>query len=291
MNKRWAKWGLILLLIFWGGILNHVTAKAADNYTISPFQINAKILRNGDADVTETMTYHFEADYYGAYNIQDIRGIQGGALTAVSYQLNKGRLITAHVSKTEAIGTYLVSQTKKRIKVKLYRPVNVDDRLKVIYRFHLHGVVKNYRDTAELNWKMIGKAWEVPLNNVKLTIQLPERNIRGLQAWTHGPLSGYTYVNRSAGRITMKVATNPANGFVESHLLFPKQVTPLNQNYSNQLRKKAAQQQEAKLAAVANEQRTQKKVTRTNRVLGVTSSRNRFDHRLLVVAKTTSRQV
>ncbi|WP_125584012.1 DUF2207 domain-containing protein [Levilactobacillus cerevisiae] len=255
MNKRWATWGLILLSIFWSGILSPVTAKAADNYTISPFQINAKILKNGDANVTETMTYHFEADYYGAYNIQDIRGIQGGSSTSVSYQLNKGRLVTARASKTKNIGTYLVSQTKQRIKVKLYRPVNVDDQLKVIYRFHLRGVVKNYRDTAELNWKMIGKAWEVPLNNVKLTIQLPERNIKGLQAWTHGPLSGYTYVNPGAGRIIMKVANNPANSFVESHLLFPKQVTSLNQNRSNQLRKKAAQQQEAKLAATANEQR------------------------------------
>ncbi|KIO94223.1 Integral membrane protein [Levilactobacillus brevis] len=80
-----------------------------------------------------------------------------------------------------------------------------------------------------------------------------------MQAWTHGPLTGHTAVQSKTGRVVMTIPENPANTFVESHLLFPTQVTAANPNTRAQNRRAAAQKQEAKLAADANAKRQQQR--------------------------------
>lgn len=104
---------------------------------------------------------------------------------------------------------------------------------------------------------MIGTGWSEPLHHVRITIQLPAKRIAKLQAWTHGPLDGHTTVDRQAGRVTMTVGQNPAESFVESHLLFPTTVTP-GARVVDHKRKAAAQKQEAQLVAAANAKRTRR---------------------------------
>lgn len=248
-------WGIICLLAVLVGVLGTRPVSAAADYTIRPFRMHVTVLKNGNATVTETMTYRFDDDYHGVYNTQDLRGIRGGKLTGVTTQLNGGRVVTAQPSQSQAANTYQLTTTNQKLKTKLYRSVSEGDRLRVTYQFKLDGVVTNYLDTAQLNWKLIGSAWDVPLQQVKLTIQLPARHIDQLQAWTHGPLDGHTDVNRTAGRITMTVAENEANSFIESHLLFPTSVTATNSRRVDRKHKQAAQKQEAKLVADANAQR------------------------------------
>jgi len=84
---------------------------------------------------------------------------------------------------------------------------------------------------------------------------LPATQVTNLQAWTHGPLTGHTKVDKKAGRVTMTLPRNPANSFVESHLLFPTSVTSTNQRTSLKKRKAAVQKQEAALAKAANQKR------------------------------------
>ena len=67
------------------------------------------------------------------------------------------------------------------------------------YHYVLSGLITNYQDTAELNWKILGAGWDVRLHNVKVTLQLP-KPVADLQAWTHGPLTGYTDVERAQGK-------------------------------------------------------------------------------------------
>lgn len=187
------------------------------------------------------MTYQFDDDYHGVFNVQDLKGIQGAQLEGVTTQLNGGTTVTAAPSETGANNTYQLTQNADRMRVKLYRQVQEDDKLRVVYRYRLKGVVTNYADTAELNWKVIGSGWDVPLNNVKIVIQLPAKNVSALQAWTHGPLSGQTKVERAAGRVTMTLGHNPANQFVESHLLFPTTVTATNTRTNTAKRKATVQ--------------------------------------------------
>jgi len=172
MLKRRGLWGLILGLLV--GLLFCVqgqSVRASADYTISPYRVNVQVLKDGDANVTQTMTYRFDDDYHGVFNVQDIRGIQGGKLTGVQYRVNDGGTVTGVPATDGQNGSYELTQNKQRLKVKLYQTVSDGDQMAVTYRFHLRGVVKNYRDTAELNWKVIGTGWDVRLNHVKVTIQ------------------------------------------------------------------------------------------------------------------------
>lgn len=252
MQKR--IWGWLVLAV--SGLivgLSGFTAAHAD-YTIKPYHMRVNVSKRGDATVTQTMTYAFDDDYHGVFNVQDTKGIQGAKILGVTTALNNQVPVTARAATTGADNTYQVTRPTNRLKTKLYRSVTDGDKLKVTYRLKLTGVVTNYRDTAELNWKVIGSGWSVPLDNVRVTIQLPATHIKQLQAWTHGPLDGHTRVDKAKGRIVMTVGENPEESFVESHLLFPATVTP-NARRIDQPRKAAAQKLEAKLVAEANAKR------------------------------------
>jgi len=266
MGKQLWRWLSLLLVGLSLGLA--ATQVAHADYTISPYHMQVDVAKNGDATVRQSMTYRFDDDYHGVFNVQDIRGIRGGKLERVTASLNGQRAGIAYPATTGAPLTYQLSQNAERMKVKLFQPVSDGDRLTVTYRFKLTGVVTNYRDTAELNWRVIGSGWSEPLHKVRVTIQLPAKSITHLQAWTHGPLDGHTTVDKQAGRVTMTVAENPEESFVESHLLFPTTVTPTAHRV-DQKRKAAAQQQEAKLVEQANATRRKNRRLLVGSFLGV----------------------
>lgn len=247
MRQR-LKWLLVLI----GGLLifGWSAAVQARSYDITDYDMAIDVAKDGSAAVTQKVRYDFDGDFNGVYYNQDTAGIDGMTALSVAVQSSSGvKALTA--SNTEAPGTYTTTDSDNRRQIKVFYPVS-DDTVTFLYRYRLNGVVTNYRDTAELNWKVIGTGWDVPLNNVKVTIQLPQKNVRQLQAWTHGPLSGNTKVERKAGRVVITLDKNPANTFVESHMLFPTAVTANNAKTSDKNRKKAVQQQEADFAKEAN---------------------------------------
>lgn len=249
-------WWLIIASVFLAIVtLNWRPLSALADYKISDYDVHVDVQKDGSAQVSQGMTYLFDDDYHGVFNKQDLQGIQGTQFQGVATRLNGGMTETASAANNDANNTYQLTQTKKQFQVKLYHRVQAGDKLRVTYRYRLLGVVTNYRDTAELNWKIIGTGWDEPLKNVRLTIQLPVKSVTDLQAWTHGPQTGRTTVDKENGRVTMTLARNPENSFVESHLLFPTSVTPLNTRTSDKKRKAAAQKQEAKLAEAANQKR------------------------------------
>src|SRR5699024_11269849 len=94
--------------------------------------------------------------------------------------------------------------------------------------------------------------WETELNNVKVTIKLPGQDVSDLQAWSHGPLTGTTKVNKKLGEVTLSLDELQAKTFVESHILFPVALTPENTNVRNEKHKAEVQKQEKQLALEAN---------------------------------------
>ncbi|CAJ1230154.1 membrane protein [Levilactobacillus zymae] len=251
MRQLWY-WGWVLLGLVVVGSLSPVTAHA--DYRISAYRTQIDLHKNGNANLTQHVTYQFDDDYHGVFVVQDLRGIKGGRLTGVTTQLNGQPSRAVSAATTGATNTYQLTQSAERLKAKVYRPVTDGDTLRVTYHLALTGVVTNYADTAELNWKVIGTGWEVPLRQVKVTLQLPATRLTQLQAWTHGPLTGHTQVDRQRGRVTLTVPQVAAKTAVESHLLFPTSVTPQAPRVA-QKKKAAVQRQEARLAQQANAKR------------------------------------
>mgnify|MGYP000357664434 FL=1 len=110
MRYRQGIWWLLGLILALIGGCQMTTINATASYTIKPFRMNVDVTRRGDANVTETMTYHFDDDYHGVYNVQDLRGIQGGRLTGVSTRLNDGGMRPARAVDS-GDSRYQVSQS------------------------------------------------------------------------------------------------------------------------------------------------------------------------------------
>ncbi|AKP67740.1 DUF2207 domain-containing protein [Companilactobacillus ginsenosidimutans] len=234
-----------------------IVAKADDHYSIDKYIVNTKVSKSGNANVTQKVTYNFSGTFNGVNNIIDLRGSGGGTDPEVYIQQNGDtrqtfELPDADVSNVEDWLT--IKNSGKKETVKVYNQVT-DQKVTYIYKYEIFDLVKSYQDTADITWKIIGSHWEVPLNNVRLTVQLPQSKISKLQAWTHGPLAGYTKVDRKNGSVTMSVDQVPKGQFVESRILFPNSVTPTNTNTSRKQIKPTVYKQEKQWIAEANQTR------------------------------------
>lgn len=231
--------------------------KADGKFNIKKYNVEANIQKDGNVDLTQKITYDFDGEFHGVYYNQDIRGIDGVGQPEVEIYdgATTKKLTQATTGKNN---TFEVTKTKNKMNLKVYH-YTVSEQLTFIYKYRLYGVVTNYLDTAELNWKIIGDGWDNELNNVRLTVNLPAKNVSQLKAWTHGPLSGHNEVDRKNGRVVMTLDHDPANQSVESHIIFPTSVTADNQKIVKKNAKAAIMAHEKKLAEDANAQRIRSK--------------------------------
>lgn len=252
MKKGIAFFVMSLVLLF-GLFQIQNEVRADDNYDINKYLVNVKIQNDGNAEVTQKITYKFDGDFHGVYYNQDLKGIKGAGSPEVSVNDNQGTIDLAK-SNSELDNTFNVQKTTDNMRIKVYHDIS-DQSATFTYRYKLLGVITNYKDTAVLNWKIIGTGWDEPLNNVKIKIQLPKKNIKQLQAWSHGPMNGYTDVDKDKGLITLTIDNVKANQFVESHIIFPTSVTASNTNTINKNKKSSILKQEKGLAEEANKRR------------------------------------
>ena len=230
------------------------TAFASDrDYEIKRVRINADVQKNGDVIVNQAVTYAFDGKFHGVYYDQDLKGIKG--VEDIGAQIaNDDNPINLPVENSGKNDTLSIEKGSDKVRMKIYHEMD-GGRATFVYRYTIKSLITNYQDTAELNWKFIGKGWEKPLSDVQITINLPERPVPDLKAYGHGDLSGETKVDRNQGRVVMTIEHNPARTFVETHLLFPTSVTSDCPNVKNVMYREEAERRERKLARIANEKR------------------------------------
>ena len=230
------------------------TAFASDrDYEIKRVRINADVQKNGDVIVNQAVTYAFDGKFHGVYYDQDLKGIKG--VEDIGAQIaNDDNPINLPVENSGKNDTLSIEKGSDKVRMKIYHEMDGGSAT-FVYRYTIRELITNYRDTAELNWKVIGRGWEKPLSDVQITINLPSRPVPDLKAYGHGDLSGETKVDRNQGRVVMTIEHNPARTFVETHLLFPTSVTPDCLNVKNIIYKEEAERKERELAKIANEKR------------------------------------
>ena len=230
------------------------TAFASDrDYEIKRVRINADVQKNGDVIVNQAVTYAFDGKFHGVYYDQDLKGIKG--VEDIGAQIaNDDNPINLPVENSGKNDTLSIEKGSDKVRMKIYHEMD-GGRATFVYRYTIKSLITNYQDTAELNWKVIGKGWEKPLSDVQITINLPSRPVPELKAYAHGDLSGETKVDRDQGRVVMTLENNPARTYVETRLLFPTSVTPDCLNVKNITYKEEAERKERELAKIANEKR------------------------------------
>lgn len=229
-------------------------ANAADTYEINRYQTQVDVQKDGSALVKQTMQFAINDDINGIYLNQDLgtnvgkaKQLENPKITINQHQFSPG---------TGQSGQYQLTKDQQVYRFKLFQPASDGDTLNVVLTYRLTNLIINYQDTAELNWRVIGKGWDTDLNNVTITIQLPSSlKSNQLKSWTHGDLSGHQTVDAQDGQVKITLANNPANQMLESHLIFPTNVTPDNFNQLDQPKKATILATEKRLAESANRKR------------------------------------
>ena len=122
---------------------------------------------------------------------------------------------------------YELSHSDHGYRFKVWHNVTDGDKFTIIYTYEITNAIINWKDTAELNFKIIGDGWDTDLDNVRVGIFFPS-SVKDLKAWAHGDLSGQITVNPEKGSIIMTAANVSGNEGIEVHSLFPTAVTSQN---------------------------------------------------------------
>lgn len=81
------------------------------------------------------------------------------------------------MSDTEEPGTFKLDNTGDFLNFTVYNKMT-DEIQTVIYQYRIPEIITNYNDIAEFNRKVIGSAWEDPLNDVDVTVLCRKRQVQ-----------------------------------------------------------------------------------------------------------------
>lgn len=228
-------------------------ALADVDYNITNVDVTAHVNANGSLLMERRITYKFDDDAHGVFyqqNLTDNQELKNQQVRVISGK-NSQPVVQ---SDSHANNTYELSHSDHGYRFKVWHNVTDGDKFTIIYTYEITNAIINWKDTAELNFKIIGDGWDTDLDNVRVGIFFPS-SVKDLKAWAHGDLSGQITVNPEKGSIIMTAANVSGNEGIEVHSLFPTAVTSQNKNIRDQNHKKYVLNQEAKFAHEANERR------------------------------------
>jgi uncharacterized membrane protein len=248
--------GMIMLVTL--TIIFTKPASADVDYDITNVDVTAHVNINGSLLMERRITYKFDDDAHGVFYQQNLTNNQ--ELKNQQVRIISGKNSQSVVqSDSHANNTYELSHSDHGYRFKVWHNVTDGDKFTVIYTYEITNAIINWKDTAELNFKIIGDGWDTDLDNVRVGIFFPGP-VKDLKAWAHGDLSGQITVNPEKGNIIMTAANVSGNEGIEVHSLFPTAVTSQNKNIRDQNHKKYVLNQEAKFAREANERRQRSRI-------------------------------
>lgn len=250
------KWRfLILTLLF--AMIGIQQVSADDDYEITNWQQTVAIQPNGDANVTKQVSYSFDDDMHGVVMREGLAAgkkasaLTWGGLKSIKVAVN-GQTPTVILPRQGAAQTgYVETKTSNAVKEKVYYPVRENDKLVVTYQYVLKGLVTNWDDVVEINWRPISD-WDVDLDKAKLIVKLPKKSPTQLKAWVHSRAKGDVKLDKAQGEVIAMSDTVSADESLEIHMYFDSNQTPLNQLRRSGKRAKLINQQEAAIVVKHN---------------------------------------
>lgn len=251
------KWRFLILTVLFA-MIGIQQVSADDDYEITNWQQTVAIQPNGDANVTKQVSYSFDDDMHGVVMREGLAAgkktsaLTWGGLKSIKVAVN-GQAPTVIQPRQGAAQTgYVETKTSNAVKEKVYYPVRENDKLVVTYQYVLKGLVTNWDDVAEINWRPISD-WDVDLDKAKLIVKLPKKSPKQLKAWVHSRAKGDVKLDKSQGEVIAMSDTVPADESLEIHMYFDSDQTPLNQLRRSGKHAKLISQQEAAIVVKHNQ--------------------------------------
>lgn len=271
MKKK--SWLLVIAAcfsLFLFSSINNGEVKADVDYDIENVKVNAKVNSDGSLAITRKIEYNFDSSAHGVYYRQNLNSNQKLSNATVTVQSNNGKKVVV-TPGSGSNNTYQLTKDSDGYQFKVYHNIAEDSRFTVMYTYTISNAVINWKDTAELNFKIIGNGWDTDLDNVVVKVTIDDgKAVPNLKAWAHGQSSGYIDVNKNKGQIILEDSDVPGDVGIELHTIFPIDITYLNKNTKKENHKQAIISQEKKLAAEANKKRAREKLVQL--VIGIGSA-------------------
>lgn len=227
--------GLIISIVV---LLLLQTKVEAKSYYIEEMDIQATILKNGDVEIEQILTYSFDGSYNGIYitiptqyeNKEEmISQINDEIYNVQDVQLKSVRLVLTDGSEIpfEKVGyasngrskVYTEEEEDDIYKLKVYCPS--DD---VKRTFKVNYILKNlcvkHNDIGELYYNFIGGEWECTIEKLKIDIFLPY-NTQEIKVWGHGPDNGVSKIINNQ-HVSLEVDNVRKGKYVAARVVFDK---------------------------------------------------------------------
>lgn len=233
-------------------------ALADVDYNITNVDVTARVNPNGSLTMERRITYDFDDDAHGVFyqqNLAENQELKNLQVRIVSEKNSQPVL----ANNNHENNTYELSHSDHGYRFKVWHNVSDGDKFTVIYTYEITNAIINWKDTAELNFKIIGNGWDTDLDNVRAEVIFPGP-VKDLKAWAHGDLSGQISVNPEKGNIIMTASDVGGDQGIEVHSIFPVAVINQNKNIRTQNHRNYVLEQEARLAREANERRQRSKI-------------------------------
>ena len=226
--------------------------KADVDYDIAKNITSAKVNPDGSLSMKRAITYQFNSRAHGVYYRQALNSNQ--KIEDVKVQVKNEN------QKRQTVNNYVLKKMKRGYRFKVFYPIKNHSHFTVTYFYRITNAITNYRDIAELNFKIIGNGWDTDLDYVKASV-IFARPVKGLKAWAHGPLDGYLKVNPKKGKIVMIAENLAGDTGIEVHTIFPVSITAKNKNVKNKNHRQAVIKQEKELAqaTIRNKQKKERR--------------------------------
>jgi len=195
---------------------------------VSQYHIDASVSANGDVRFKEEITFQANGSYNGVFYNLDYFGEEEPKDVSVAFKTSDGEVVPLAKRDTGNNSTYYSENSGKVLKFKVFLPFANDSRT-VIFNYTIPHMIKNYRDTAELNRRVVGQNWEIDQKNIRIHISLPEAATKEtLRAWGHGGIGGKVEIDPDYKGATFTAKRNHPGSFVETHMVFPTHITKDN---------------------------------------------------------------
>lgn len=200
----------------------------AESFSLPAAEVTLVVNDDGSVTVTERLTYRFDGSFSGAFREIPLRA--GEAISSVG--VSEGGVDYRPGGCTELgcsspAGTFGVRDLGGRIRIVWhYRAADEDRSFTLSYR--VSGLAKVYDDVVDLNWKVWGDEWQVPLDRLEASVRLPTGATAGeVRVWGHpDTVRGSTGLGEDGVSPELRASGVPPGRWVEMRVVFPTRLLP-----------------------------------------------------------------
>ncbi|RRG18593.1 DUF2207 domain-containing protein [Weissella viridescens] len=230
MKNKLRMWlGVLVAFVMFGVGGATAFADSADQYDITKYDEHVQFQKDGTAHVTVKMTYAFNKSMHGVYfqqglgeHVKQVGPVQASVNGVAAQPYNGGD------TGLELQSYQASSDQEKGVRFKLYHPVAAGDTIQVTWQYTLSNLINSYNDVDELNWRIIGNNWDVPFDQMQLTVAFPQQPLNDTRTWQHGKTATKGKWDGTHSRWTFSQKDYPSQSPLELHMMLPK--TTFNPN-------------------------------------------------------------